>query len=246
MEHGTNYKRTKKGTKMKLLMENWKRYLEEEQIEEKLALKKGKNGWWMYSQLVAQAYREAPMYDSAAEEGYRALAEWLDKHFGRISTRSRFEFVPRHVYTSAKDLRSRVESEGVMYVSTLDADHPVWKGEEGLITNTMFRAWHDWEGHIVKGKGFTLAGEIGAYNAHAKIVPRVALPVLFTEVVGQICCFYQSGKKNCEQKAIIMPEFDYINVGALTTEGEQRFGWKLDEKTKLLVPIGNEVDVEIE
>ena len=60
---------------MKLLMENWRNYLEEEQIEEKLALKKGKNGWWMYSQLVAQAYREAPMYDSAAEEGYRALAE---------------------------------------------------------------------------------------------------------------------------------------------------------------------------
>ena len=246
MEHGTNYKRTKKGTKMKLLMENWRNYLEEEQIEEKLALKKGKNGWWMYSQLVAQAYREAPMYDSAVEEGYKALAEWLDKHFGRISTRSRFEFVPKHVYTSAKDLRNRVESEGVMYVSTLDADHPVWKGEEGLITNTMFRAWHDWEGHIVKGKRFTLAGEIGAYNAHAKIVPRVALPVLFTEVVGQICCFYQSGKKNCEQKAIIMPEFDYINVGALTPEGESRFGMRLNPETKLLEPIDSQLNVEIE
>ena len=95
------------------------------------------------------------------------------------------------------------------------------------------------KGHIVKGKRFTLAGEIGAYNAHAKIVPRVALPVLFTEVVGQICCFYQSGKKNCEQKAIIMPEFDYINVGNLTSEGESRFNMRLNPQTKLLEPIGD-------
>ena len=229
---------------MKQLFENWKRYLEEEQLDEKLMLKKGKNGWWLFSKLVAEAYREAPMYDSAAEKGYKLLADWLDGHFGRLTSRTRFEFVPEHVYTSAKDLRNRVEKEGVMYVSTLDADHPVWKGEKGLITNTMFRAWHDWEGHIVKGKGFTLAGEIAAYNAHAKIVPRESIPVLFTEVVGQICCFYQSGKKNCAQKAVILPQFDHIRVGALTPEGEKQFGYTVDQNTKLLVPLDVQVAVD--
>ena len=228
---------------MKLILENWKKFLEEEQLNEKLMLKKGKMGWWKYSQLVAEAYREAPMYDSAAEKGYKLLADWLDGHFGRLKSRTRFEFVPEHVYTSAKDLRNRVEKEGVMYVSTLDADHPVWTGEEGLITNTMFRAWHDWEGHIVKEKGFTLAGEIAAYNAHTKIVPRESVPVLFTEVVGQICCFYQSGKKNCAQKAMIMPEFDYINVGALTPQGEARFKMRLNPAKKLLEPIDLEISI---
>ena len=189
--------------------------LEEELLKEKLMLKKGRNGWWKYSQLVAQAYRDAPESDAAAVKGYEVLAEWLHKHFNRLQGVTEFKFVPEHVYTSAKDLQSRVAAEGVMYVSTLDADHPVWTGKKGLITNTMFRAWHDWEGHIVKGKGFSLQGEIAAYNAHAKIVPREALGVLFTEVVGQICCFYQSGKKNCEQKAAILPGFDYINVGVV-------------------------------
>jgi len=199
----------------RIILEEVDNYQQEELLREKLMLKKGKNGWWKYSQLVAEAYREAPMMDPAAEEGYKVLAVWLDKHFGRLENRVRFEFVPEHVYTSAKDLQSRVAAEGVMYVSTLDADHPVWTGEAGLITNTMFRAWHDWEGHIVKGKGFSLQGEIAAYNAHAKIVPRAALPALFTEVVGQICCFYQSGKKNCEQKAAILPGFDYTNIGVV-------------------------------
>jgi len=229
---------------MKRLFENWKRYLDEDQIDERLMLKKGKMGWWQYSKLVAEAYKTASKYDSEAERGYMVLAEWLDKHFGRLKSRVKFKFVPEHVYTSAKDLKSRVNAEGVMYVSTLDAEHPVWKGEEGLITNTMFRAWHDWEGHIVKKKGFTLAGEIGAYNAHAKIVPRAAIPVLFTEVVGQICCFYQSGKRNCIQKAVILPEFDYINVGQLTKEGEKRFGVQVNPMTKLLEPINSETSPE--
>ena len=198
-----------------IIQEELQTYLEEEQLNEKLMLKKGKNGWWKFSQLVAEAYRAAPMFDEAAVEGYKVLEQWLRKHFGRISNDVRFEFVPEHVYTSAKDLQQRVKAEGVMYVSTLDADHPVWKGEDGLITNTMFRAWHDWEGHIVKGKSFSLQGEIAAYNAHARMVPSKAVPVLFTEVVGQICCFYQNGKKNCAQKAAILPGFDYINVGVV-------------------------------
>jgi len=198
-----------------IIKEELQAFLGEEQLNEKLMLKKGKDGWWKFSQLVAEAYLAAPMMDEAAVEGYKVLEEWLHKHFGRISHNVRFEFVPEHVYTSARDLQQRVKAEGVMYVSTLDADHPVWTGEKGLVTNTMFRAWHDWEGHIVKGKSFSLQGEIAAYNAHARMVPAAARPVLFTEVVGQICCFYQNGKKNCEQKAAILPGFDYVNVGVV-------------------------------
>ncbi len=218
-------------------MENWRRYLEEEQLEEKLMLKKGKMGWWKYSQLVAEAYLTAPKYDAAVEPLYKKLGLWLEGTFGRISSQLEIKFVPEHPYTSAKEMRQRVEKEKIMYVSTSDAKHPVWTGKQGLIWNTMFRAWHDWEGHIAKGRGFRLQGEIAAYNAHAKTVPRACLPILFTEVVGQICCFYQSGKQNCIQKAMIMPEFDYIKVGALTPVGEERFGMRLNADLKLLEPI---------
>lgn len=222
------------GMKMLLTEERLKKIILEEyqeSLNEKLMLKKGRNGWWKYSQLVAEAYRAAPDFNPEAVAGYEALEKWLHGQFRRISHNVEFEFVPEHVYTSAKDLQQRVSSEGVMYVSTLDAAHPVWTGEEGLITNTMFRAWHDWEGHIVKGKGFSLQGEIAAYNAHSLMVPDAARPVLFTEVVGQICCFYQNGKKNCKQKATILPGFDYVNVG--TVEG-------YDIVDKLLVKVGEE------
>ena len=231
---------------MKGLIENWKHYLEEGQLEEKLSLKKGKRGWWKYSELVAEAYRTAPDYDSAVEPLYEKLGKWLEGMFGRMSSKIDIKFVPEHPYTSAIQMRQRVRDEGVMYVSTSDVDHPVWKGEQGLIWNTMFRAWHDWEGHIAKEKGFRLQGEIAAYNAHTRTIPRDCLPILFTEVVGQRCCFYQSGKKNCRQKAMIMPEFDYINVGNLTPEGEKRFNMRLNPQTKLLEPIGEKAGVNID
>ena len=227
-------------------MENWRHYLEEDQLEEKLSLKKGKMGWWKYSELVAEAYRTAADYDAAVEPLYEKLGKWLEGTFGRISSQLEIKFVPKHPYTSAKEMRQRVNKEKVMYVSTSDAEHPVWTGKQGLIWNTMFRTWHDWEGHIAKGRGFRLQGEIASYNAHAKTVPRACLPILFTEVVGQICCFYQSGKQNCGQKAMIMPEFDYINVGNLTPEGEARFGMKLNPTTKLLEPINKEIEVDID
>ena len=223
---------------MKQLMENWRGYLSEQELEEALMLKKGKNGWWLYSKLVGEAYMSAPDMSSELEGAYVKLGEWLEGEFRRLSSRIKFEFVPEHPYTSADDLRQRVADEGIMYVSTIDAEHPVWTGEQGLIWNTMFRAYHDYEGHIMKNKNFNLRHEIGAYNAHAKRVPRVCIPILFTEVVGQICCFYQNGKKNCPQKATLLDDFDYIKVGALTKKGEKRFKYTLDEPKKLLVPIG--------
>jgi hypothetical protein len=224
---------------MKQLMENWRGFLTEEELEESLVLKKGKNGWWLYSQLVAEAYKTAPDMTADLTPLYIKLGEWLEGEFGRISTRTKFEFVPKHEYDTAEELRQRVADEGVMYVSTINAEHPVWTGKKGLIWNTMFRAWHDFEGHIAKKKNFNLRHEIGAYNAHVRRVPQECVPILFTEVVGQICCFYQSGKGNCPQKVTVLDDFDFFKVGALTKKGEERFKYTLDEARKILVPIGD-------
>ena len=227
------------------LFENWRKYLEEEQLEEKLMLRKHKQGWFLYAKLVADAYRSAPDMGSALKADYELLGKWLEGEFRRLSSRIEFKFVPEHPYKSAKELRQRVADEGIMYVSTSDAEHPVWTGKQGLIWNTMFRAYHDYEGHMAKKKNFNLRHEIGAYNAHAKRVPQECIPILFTEVVGQICCFYNSGMQNCPQKATILDDFDFIRVGALSSKGEKRFGYKLDEKSKLLVPLNTGVSVDV-
>ena len=47
---------------MKLLMENWRKYM----LSEKLVLKPGENGWDLYGELVAQAYETAPTFEEAS------------------------------------------------------------------------------------------------------------------------------------------------------------------------------------
>jgi len=47
------------------------------------------------------------------------------------------------------------------------------------------------------------------------MVPPVAVPALFSEIVGQISCFYLNDKTNCPQKMVILDQFDFVNVGAV-------------------------------
>ena len=47
------------------------------------------------------------------------------------------------------------------------------------------------------------------------MVPPVAVPALFSEIVGQISCFYLNNKTNCPQKMVILDQFDFVNVGAV-------------------------------
>ena len=192
---------------MKLIMENWRGYL-----SEKMMLKPGPNGWDLYAKLVADAYEAAPEHDPNAEAGYEALKEFLDSFINRIAGVVEVEYVNHHPYSSSKEMRERIKETGVLQVSTADAEHPILDPE----TNAKFRAFHDWAGHVQKAAAFSLKDEIASYNAHVRMVPSEAIPVLFTEVVGQICCFYNNNKVNCPQKATILKGFDYKNVGVVS------------------------------
>ena len=63
-----------------------------------------------------------------------------------------------------------------------------------------------------KGAGFDMKGELQAYNAHLKTIPREAAGALFTEVVGQAAYFLNYGYFP-EQKIALLPGFDYYNIG---------------------------------
>ena len=189
---------------MKLLMEGWRKHL-----NEKMMLKPGPNGWDLYAKLVGEAYMEAPMEDAAAESSYRALGDFVNKFFDRIVGVVDVEFVDYHPYTSSRQMVRRIQEEGVLLISTADAEHPVFDAE----TNAKFRTFHDFGGHVQKRVAFSLTGELKAYNTHVKMVPPAAVPALFTEVIGQISCFYLNNKTNCPQKMVILDQFDFINVG---------------------------------
>ena len=79
--------------------------------------------------------------------------------------------------------------------------------------NTFFRTVHDFQAHVQGEMAFSKQGEFSAYNLHAKQMPNVCVPVLFTEVVGQISCYYYSGGSNCPQKAVILDGFDFFRLG---------------------------------
>ena len=164
------------------------------------------------------------LYESTRELD---MVPFVDKMYKQIQSRIDIEPVDYHPYdvgldvdvTGADRMRQSVEDTGKLLVSKADAEHPVFD----LETNVKFRAVHDYMTHIQPKipAGFTSAKEQGsihqelrAYNIHAKTVPKAAMPALFTEVVGQVCTFYITGKFQ-EQKVCILDGFDYINVGVV-------------------------------
>ena len=67
---------------MKLLFENWRKFL----LTEKLMLKPGPNGWDLYGELVAQAYERAPKLDPQAVPAFEALGPFVNNMFNQMFT----------------------------------------------------------------------------------------------------------------------------------------------------------------
>ena len=200
---------------MKLLLENWREYLDEEQINEKMMLKPGPKGWDLYAQLVGDAYLAAPKFEQRAVPHFQAMVPFLEKMFKRISSRVNIQFVDYHPYSTAAELRDSVKNTGKMKIATIDAEHDVFDE----ITNAKFRAVHDYMSHIQaigsRGTEFDLRGELASYNAHLKTMPQKSIPALFTEIVGQVSAYYAGGGTFAEQKICLLDGFDYTNLGVV-------------------------------
>lgn len=178
-------------------------------IFEKLVLKDYKP----YSKMVAEAYEARPAMESQYVSSWKSLISHTEKMFKQIQSKVNIEFVDTDPYKSFEEMKADIEKTGTMKVWTGASDHPVWSPEQ----NWKFRAVHDYMVHIAGGHKFTLRGEVGAYNRHAKTVPPDALTALFTEVVGQVC-YYETLGKFASQKICKLHGFDYIKVGEVDNE----------------------------
>jgi hypothetical protein len=189
--------------------------LDEEQLNEKMMLKPGPNGWDLYSKLVAEAYLAAPKFESRAVPHFEAMIPFVNKMFKRIESKIDVQFVDYHAYNNVKELRDDVFNNGVMKIATIDAEHDVFDPQ----TNAKFRAVHDFMSHIQaigsRGTDFSLKGEIQSYNTHLKTMPPAAWPALFTEIVGQASTYFYQGGKFGEQKIALLDGFDYENIGVV-------------------------------
>lgn len=202
-------------------------------------LKPGPNGWDKYCQLVAEAYAKAPKFDPAAASHFEAMKPFIDKMFKRIQGVVDIQFVEEHPYANAEELRQDVQQNGVLKISTLDAEHDIFDPE----TNAKFRAIHDYMSHIQRSTEFDAKGEIASYNAHLQTMPPKSHPALFTEVVGQACSFIVNGQFP-EQKIALLPGFDYEKVGVV--EGYDIVNKELVKKGKETEPEENENEKVIE
>jgi hypothetical protein len=163
-----------------------------------------------YAKLVSDAYVNAPDFDNSVVPSYRALMESTKKLYKRLQSKVKVEFVDYDPYSSRDEMTDDVKNTGILKISKLFNEHPLYSKEENLI----LRAVHDYYTHIIANQDFGLRGELKAYNTHARLAPPAALPALFTEVVGQVCYAIVNGDFT-KQKICKLDGFDYLNVGKI-------------------------------
>ena len=105
-------------------------------------------------------------------------------------------------------MKADLQKTGTLKINIDYSEHPVFSVKD----NIVFRTVHDYIVHILGNKQFGAQGEIASYNLHAKLVPKEAIPAIFTEVVGQACTRVITGSFPI-QKIAILKGFDYLNVG---------------------------------
>lgn len=199
-------------------------------INEKLVL----SDYDEYAELVSTAYEEAPEYDETVVESYKALIESIKKMFEQAfycdelglkpkkerlrSAKVNVEFVEYDPYETRDEMASDVRDNNLLRISKLFNEHIIFNEVENL----MLRAVHDYYTHIIANQDFGLRGELKAYNTHARLAPKAALPALFTEIVGQVCYAIVHGTTDenglftanfAPQKVCKLDGFDYRNVG---------------------------------
>lgn len=203
--------------------------LREGLLNEKLVLK----NWDEYVTLVANAYTNAPNYDASVVKHWKSLNQSNYTLFTRLLSKVNVVFVtndkskvgqinilgrdfkidyinPGEEYKTQSEMKQSFTDTGILKISIDYSDHPVFS----VADNIVFRTVHDYIVHILGGHNFGAKGEIAAYNRHAKLAPKDAIPALFTEVVGQVCITIKTDSFP-KQKIAILKGFDYQNVGAV-------------------------------
>jgi hypothetical protein len=189
--------------------------LEELALNEKKALKT-KEDWNIWADKVATAYEARPVVEQSMKASYDALITHNNKMFKQILTRLDIEFSDRDPYKSYKQMKREVgETKSMRIFKGGSAGHPFFTEEE----NHIFRAVHDYLGHIGGKNSFSLQGELSAYTSQAKTIPPKARKALFCEIVGQICMYFSRGRKFVEiQKSCELYGIDFVNLGVINDE----------------------------
>ena len=176
-------------------------------------------GWDKYAQLVAETYMAAPEKNPAAAREFERLGHHVLANFPKVAASYKVKFVDGQPYDTAAEMSKKVAKTGIMKVSKDFNQSEVF----GEMENLFFRAVHDYYGHL-RARGhekdqdkltdFTLKGELQAFNNHAKMLRGSnMLKAVFTEVIGQACCFLYYGQFPDQKVVFIDDKFDMYKLG---------------------------------
>lgn len=120
-------------------------------------------------------------------------------------------FTSDDIYSSAKEMRERVQKEGIIYIYDGWSGHPLLTLEENLIG----RAVHDIFAHLVCGCPFNFEGEYTAYLEQRKWYPDWTWDVLFAEIPAQTAAFYYNGNSHDFNQLAIAAPSRWMELGNL-------------------------------
>src|SRR3954447_18645527 len=187
----------------------------------------------VFQRLVAAMYKLAPVSDPAALPAFQELPRKMARQNDFL--RHDYNLVPSGGAPSAslRQLRRSIDAQrqagrrrADMFVyaeppgpsnDTSQQGHPAFSNDQ----NVVIRGVHDAIAHLGGNHPFSARGEYAAYNRHLKTLCNVqdaragrclAAVALFTEMVGQTLYYYIYGQF-APQKAVILADFDFYNVG---------------------------------
>jgi len=197
-------------------------------IKEELSLKGSFKGSW-FQRLVAAMYVLAPEAEPEALKLYHqkdGLTDKIAKQFKQLQSRFTHQLSKDDPFQSSKELIKHIDTQKEQgkrkpSVPAYDAElgpnetpgkkgHPAWTKEE----DSKFGWVHDLLTHYQKKLAFDARGEARAYLTHIKTLPPKLAPIMFTEVIAQTSYYYIYGDFP-KQKATILNDFDFFNVGKL-------------------------------
>lgn len=132
---------------------------------------------------IAQFYEDAPDYDVAAEENFRALVEETQAQAKAIQDAGiKLEFTDGDPYASPAEMFKDINENGRLKVfKTKQGEHPFMTPEE----NDLFRAVHDFFGHSELLNDFSRHGEEIAWANHAQMYSEKARAAMTADLRGQ-------------------------------------------------------------
>lgn len=178
------------------------------------------------SRAMGTEYMRMPVFDQRAAPAYHQMAEEVGRQFDYMTRPTskggmglNVEVTKHDPYVGENEnydqiyhnFKNDVVNKNRMQV--LDSDetggHPIFTRDQ----NNMFRAVHDYFGHLGAGRGIDMHGEDAAYQKHAAMFSPLARGALATETRGQNGALQLTGDFQ-QQKVGILPS-QFTGTGSL-------------------------------